>query len=134
MQLDLSPATQAALRTAQRLIDDDDLPAALAVCDELLRSLADDHREATAVLHVRALAVTDPAEKLWANEAALHRAELAGLPEAVRATLYANVAWSHHALGHLADARRWYERAHAAADATDVALRRGVEEQLARLR
>ena len=132
MQLDLSPTTQAAIRTAQRLIEDGDVPAALAVYDELLRAVGDDHCEATAVLHVRALILEDPAERLWANEAALQRAELGDLPESVRATLYANVGASHHALGHRAEARRWYERALAAAD--DPALRDGVESQLSRLR
>ncbi|HYD09266.1 MAG TPA: hypothetical protein VEA78_04110 [Acidimicrobiales bacterium] len=134
MVLPLSDGTQAAIRTAQRLAEDGDVPAALGVFDALLENLVEDHREATAVLHVRALVVDDPAEKLWTNEAALHRAELAGLPDAQRATLHANVGSSHHALGNLVEARRWYERALAAAGTDDVSLRQGVEEQLARLR
>jgi tetratricopeptide (TPR) repeat protein len=83
----------------------------------LLDELRDDPGQAAAVLHMYAIVVDALHEKLAVNEESLRQAELAGdaFPSPLKATLYANIGYSHQALGDSAAALRWYQQAKAAA-------------------
>src|SRR4051794_581389 len=60
----------------------------------------DEPVQAVAVLHMWAIVVEDPTEKLAINEEALLRADQApGFPLPFRASLLANLGFSHQALG-----------------------------------
>src|SRR5687767_560835 len=82
----------------------------------LLDEVGDEPGQAVAVLHMWAIAVDDPAEKLAIDEEALRRADAApDSPPLLRATLLANLRYSHLQLGDKDAARAWYLKARVAA-------------------
>lgn len=121
MKLDVSDATTAAIRTASELAAAGKLDEAVAAYEQLLDEVATSDYETAAVAHMYAIIVEDPQEKLAINEKALRAAEACAgeFPPQLFASLYANVGYSKRELGDLVDARRWYEKAVAAADALD---------------
>ena len=86
-----------------------------------------------------AVATDDPQEKLALNEDALRRADAAAaFPPTLRASLLANLGFSHCELGDDVAARSWYLEARAAAadlpdDDYGRMVRAGIDAQLDRI-
>lgn len=96
-----------------------DLDGARAAYRALLDAPGTDDAGAAYVLHMLAVIVDDPQSKLDLNVESLERAESAGpetFPIEMKASVFANIGYSHRALGDLDAARRWYEQAQSAAD------------------
>jgi hypothetical protein len=138
MTLDLDTRVLDGIAEAKTLAADGNTAAAQRVYRELLAELDDDPRQAVCVLHMYAIVVDDLHEKLAINEEALRRATALSedvFPEAMRATLYANLGWSRLSLGDAAAAKDWYVRAQVAAEGLDDddygrMMRHGVKRQL----
>lgn len=122
MNHDLDERVLAGIAEARALASDGNLEGEKDTYRRLLDGLDDDPKQAAGVLHMFAVIEDDLDAKLALNEDALQRAETLSkeeFPEPLRATLYANIGWSHHSLGNSEDAVRWYERAQAAARGLD---------------
>jgi tetratricopeptide (TPR) repeat protein len=116
MGLDISDEIEAAIGAAQTLAAGGDVAAATDAFEAILDSLGDDHVQAAAVLHMYAVVVEDLPKKLAINEEALRRADAAAdFPPGFRASLLANIGYSHRALGNIDLARSWYVEAQTAA-------------------
>ncbi|MEY2425939.1 MAG: hypothetical protein QOI61_1511 [Actinomycetota bacterium] len=115
---DLSAHVLEGLTAAAELQRSGDLEGARAAYRDLLNDPGTDDFDAVYVLHLLAVIVEDPQSKLDLNIESLQRAEVAGerFPAAMKASLLANVGYSHRALGDVAEARRWYLQAREAAD------------------
>ncbi len=97
----------------------DDMDGARAKYRALLDDPETDDAGAATVLHLLAVIVDDSQAKLDLNIESLERAERAGpekFPAEMKASIFANVGYSHRELGDLEEARRWYKRARATAD------------------
>ena len=137
--LDLAPDVLAEIRRAQALAAEGDVAGAVAVYESLMAAVDDDDFHAASVAHMYAIVVDDPARKLEINEEALRRAERVTdgrFPEALHASLLANLGYSHLVLGEREAARHWYERAKEAAKGLDDddygrKVRAGIDGQLA---
>ena len=122
MALNISDDTKAGIGAAKALEASGDLDGAIRRFEALLESLGDNHYDAAVVLHMLAIPVEDPAQKLAINEEALRRAEQVpddGFPKPMFASLYANVGYSKVALGDLDAARHFYRKAEAVAAGLD---------------
>ena len=141
MTLDLDDHVMEGLARAQAFVGEDKIDDAKAVYEGLLDELRDDPRQAAAVAHMYAIIVDDPGEKLAINEESLRLAEAVGedaFPVPLRATLFANIGWSHLVLGDRVAATGWYERAEEAAaglgdDDYGNMMRNGIAAHLAKL-
>lgn len=136
MSLDIPDHVTAEIRRAQALAVNGDVDGASAAYRALLEEVSSDAQQAVAVLHMWAIVIDDPHEKLAINEEALRRAdEAADFPAPLRASLLANLGFSHQALGDTATARSWYLQARGAAaeladDDYGAMVREGIERQL----
>lgn len=141
MNLEIDDDVLTELRRAQALAADGHLAEALNAYEALLARLVERPYQAAAVAHMYALIVDDPHQKLQVNENALRFAESVpddGFPPPLRATLYANIGYSHRELGDPDEARAWYLRAQQAADALDDddygrMMRAGIDNELRNL-
>ncbi|MEY2426460.1 MAG: hypothetical protein QOI61_2032 [Actinomycetota bacterium] len=125
---------------AKALADDRNAEGARSAYVALLDDLRDDPRQAAGVLHMYAIVVDDLHEKLAINEEALRLADSVGdaFPFASKATLYANIGFSHQSLGDNAAATYWYQQAKVAAagledDDYGNMMRNGIDGILQRL-
>jgi tetratricopeptide (TPR) repeat protein len=125
---------------AKALADDGKMEDARSAYVALLDDLRDDPRQAAGVLHMYAIVVDDLHEKLAINEEALRLADSVGdaFPFALKATLYANIGFSHATLGNSAAAVDWYQQAKIAAAGLDDddygnMMRTGIDGTLERL-
>lgn len=125
-----------ALRAAGSLAAKGDNASAAAAYRALLDELGDDDYQAAAVLHMYAIVIDDPRQKLQVNEDALARAIRSDqFPPALFASLLANLGYSHRELGDVDEARSWYTKAKAAAAGLDnddygLQVRAGIEREL----
>jgi hypothetical protein len=141
MNLELDEDVAEGLARAQALIADGQPNDARAVYAQLLDAASGRPVQGAAIAHMYAIAVDDPHEKLAINLESLRLAESAPsdeFPYALRATLFANIGWSHRALGDAAAAADWYRQAQTAADglAQDDygrMMRHGIASALAKL-
>jgi tetratricopeptide (TPR) repeat protein len=125
---------------AKALAEDGKAEDARSAYMSLLDDLRDDPRQAAGVLHMYAIVVDDVHKKLAINEEALRLADSVGdaFPFAAKATLYANIGFSHEALGDSAAALNWYQQARVAAAGLDDddygnMMRNGIDGILERL-
>lgn len=136
MSLDIPDHVTAEIRRAQALAADGDVEGASVVYRHLLEQVNGVAEQAVAVLHMWAIIIKDPKEKLAINEDALRRADRAAdFPAPLRASLLANLGYSHQALGDKGTARSWYLQASEAAaglanDDYGAMVREGIERQL----
>jgi hypothetical protein len=117
--IELASHVEAGLLDAANLQRAGDMDGARAKYLALLDDADTDDAGAAYVLHMLAVIVDDPKTKLDLNLDSLARAESAGpdtFPLAMQASLFANVGYSHLALGERDEARRWYVRAQQAAE------------------
>ena len=136
MRLEIPDHLTEAIRRAQTLAADGRLEDANAAYRALLEEVDEDAAHAVAVLHMWAIIIDDPQEKLAVNVEALRRADSApDFPGPLRASLLANLGYSHVALGDRDAARSWYRQAREAAagladDDYGSMVRDGVERML----
>ncbi|MEY2473708.1 MAG: hypothetical protein QOK28_3037 [Actinomycetota bacterium] len=140
MAYDIDDWVLARIGIAKGLADDGKTDDARAAYRALLEDLRDDPRQAAGVLHMYAIVIDDLHEKLAINEEALRLADSVGdaFPFASKATLYANIGFSHEALGDSAAALDWYQQAKIAAAGLDNddygnMMRNGIDGILSRL-
>jgi hypothetical protein len=137
MRLDIPDAVEAEIRRAQRLASAGDASGAEAAYRTLFDQVAHDTAQAVAVLHMWATVIEDPEAKLSMNEESLRRAEAdPTFPSPLRATLLANIGYSHRLLGDEETAQRWYLEAKDAAarlgdDDYGASMRTAIDQQLA---
>ena len=136
MSLDLPEPVLAEIRRAQSLAASGNAEGASDAYRALLDQVNGDAMQAVAVLHMWAVMVDDPQEKLALNEDALRRADAApDFPPPLRASLFGNLGFSHRELGDDEAARSWYLEAKVAAaglpdDDYGRMVRQGIDAQL----
>lgn len=117
--IELTKEIEQGLMAAADLQRSGDLDGARAAYRALLDAPGTDDAGAAYVLHMLAVIVDDPQSKLDLNMESLDRADSAGpdtFPVEMKASVFANIGYSHRALGDLGEARNWYAQAQAAAD------------------
>ncbi|MEY2425872.1 MAG: hypothetical protein QOI61_1444 [Actinomycetota bacterium] len=118
--IELTKQIEEGLMVAADMQRSGDMDGARAKYRALLDDVATDDADAATVLHLLAVIVDDPQSKLELNIESLERAEKAApnnFPAEMKSSIFANIGYSHRELGDLEEARAWYMRARATADA-----------------